>query len=58
MVIEVTLVEGDDSELVKINDRVWNTLRLGEGMATVALSPSGSTTQHPLICWAHRSSEV
>lgn len=62
MVIEVTLIEGDDSELVKINDRLWNTLCLGEGMATVALSQSkgasGSPTQHPLICWASRSSEV
>jgi hypothetical protein len=62
MVIEVTLIEGDDSELVKVNDRLWDTLRLGEGMATVALSQSKgasrTTKQQPLICWANRSSEV
>jgi hypothetical protein len=62
MVIGVTVIEGDDSELVKVNERLWNTLGLGEGIATVALSQqkgtSQITTRQSLICRASRSSEV
>jgi len=62
VIVDVTVVEGDSPELVKVNERVWVTLGLSEEIATVALGQSkgadNGTVQQPLICWATRSSEV
>lgn len=58
MIIDASIIEDSDSELVKIDYSLWDTLGLGEEPSAVALSQPRDSTQQSLISWAIRSSEV
>lgn len=62
MIVDFSVLEDDDSEIVKVSDVVWTALSLGEGRVAIALSEPagvpGGQNEHSLITWACKSPEI
>lgn len=57
--VAIEFDESNDSEITTLGGTIWDALNLGEGEATVVLSPTNKINNtdrlQTLVCWANRS---